>query len=124
MTRATVPSNANKDPRNEKYYLSLSDYSVGRVLLELGKIENFINEKIKNYKRKENDTTIFKDDEIPEVGNSVLLQILMSPNDLTLKMLTCDDLGVSIFIINFSQRIRLRSFDFKIYITESLLYDI
>ena len=110
MTRATVPFNANKDPRNEKYYLSLSEYSVGWVLLELGKIENFINEKIKNYKRKENDTTIFKDDEIPEVGNSVLLQILMSPNDLTLKMLTCDDLGVSIFIINFSQRDKLKEF--------------
>ena len=95
-TLATVPFNANRDARNEKYYLSLSEYSVGKVLLELGRIENFINEKIKDYKRKENDTTIFKDDEIPEVGNSVLLQILMSPNDLTLKMLTCDDLGVSI----------------------------
>ena len=102
MTRATVPSNANKDPRNEKYYLSLSEYSVGRVLLELGKIENFINDKIKNYKRKENDTTIFKDDEIPEVGNSVLLQILISPNDHILKMLTCDDLGVSILIMKLS----------------------
>ena len=101
-TLATVPFNANRDARNEKYYLSLSEYSVGKVLLELGRIENFINEKIKNYKRKENDTTIFKDDEIPEVGNSVLLQILMSPNDLTLKMLTCDDLGVSTLIIKIS----------------------
>ena len=105
MTRATVPSNANKDARNEKYYLSLSEYSVGRVLLELGKIENFINEKIKNYKRKENDTTIFKDDEIPEVGNSVLLQILISPNDHILKMLTCDDLGVSILIMKISSNL-------------------
>ena len=110
LTRATLPFNAIRDARNEKYYLSLSEYSVGRVLLELGRIENFINDKIKNYKRKENDTTIFKDDEIPEVGNSVLLQILMSPNDLTLKMLTCDDLGVSIFIINFSQRDKLKEF--------------
>ena len=102
LTRATVPFNANRDAPNEKYFLSLSEYSVGRVLLELGKIENFINEKIKSYKRKENDTTIFKDDEIPEVGNSVLLQILMCPNDLALQMLTCDDLGVSIFIMNIS----------------------
>ena len=98
-TRATVPFNANRDARNEKYYLSLPEYSVGKVLLELGRIENFINEKIKDYKRKENDTTIFKDDEIPEIGNSVLLQILISPNDRTLKMLTCDDLGVSILIM-------------------------
>ena len=101
-TRATLPFNAIRDVRNEKYYLSLSEYSVGRVLLELGKIENFINEKIKNYKRKENDTTIFKDDEIPEIGNSVLLQILISPNERTLKMLTCDDLGVSILIMKLS----------------------
>ena len=105
LTRATLPFNAIRDARNEKYYLSLSEYSVGRVLLELGKIENFINDKIKNYKRKENDTTIFKDDEIPEVGNSVLLQILISPNDHILKMLTCDDLGVSILIMKFSSNL-------------------
>ena len=97
-THSTIPSHIDVASRNEKISPNVSRYSVGMVLLELGKIETFINEKsYERLKKSRNDDLEEVFNEFAPSGNenSVLLQLLMAPNDFNLDMLNPDDLGVS-----------------------------
>ena len=96
-TYSTLPSHIDV-ANNDKVSSSFSRHSVGKVLLELGKIESFINEKSysrlsKNGKKEQGETL----NEFTSSGNvnSILIQLLMSPNDFNLDLLNPDDLGVS-----------------------------
>ena len=101
-THSTIPSHVDVSIRNEKMILKssskLSRCSVGMVLLELGKIESFINEKsyLRLSKSRKDDNSENSNDLAPNGNeNSVLLQLLMAPNDFNLDMLDPEDLGVS-----------------------------
>lgn len=101
-THSTIPFHVDVSIRNEKMILKssskLSRSSVGMVLLELGKIESFINEKsyLRLSKSRKDDSSENSNDLAPNGNeNSVLLQLLMAPNDFNLDMLDPEDLGVS-----------------------------
>ena len=101
-TNSTLPSHINVVSRNEKISPNISRNSVGMVLLELGKIETFINEKsYERLKRSRKDDLEEAFNEFTPSGNenSSLLQLLMAPNDFNLDMLNPDDLGVSFHLI-------------------------
>ena len=98
-THSTIPSHIDISQRNNEISSSFSRYSVGMVLIDLGKIESFIIEKSyqrfskgKNNERNENSNkSAYSGNEF-----SVLLQLLMASHDFDLDMLEPDDLGVSI----------------------------
>ena len=101
-TNSTIPSHIDVASRNEKVSPNISRYSVGMVLLELGRIESFINEKsYERLKRSRKDDLDESFNEFAPSGNenSVLLKLLMAPNDFNLDMLNPDDLGVSFHLM-------------------------
>ena len=97
-THSTIPSHIDISQRNNEISSSFSRYSVGMVLIELGKIESFIIEKSyqrfskgKNNERNENSNkSAYSGNEF-----SVLLQLLMASHDFDLDIIEPDDLGVS-----------------------------
>ena len=96
-TSATIPAHATAAMNYDKTSCNLSLYSVGKVVLDLGKTESYINHKLHHAKHsstQNNDDAIVKSGG-GTVGNSVLLHILMAPNDINLEILTNNDLGVS-----------------------------
>ena len=98
-THATIPSHIDISQSNEKISSSFSWNSVGMVLIELGKIENFINEKsYQRLNKSKNNDRNENSNKAVHSGNefSVLLQLLMASHDFNLDMLELDDLGVSI----------------------------
>ena len=98
-THSTMPSHIDISQRNDKISSNFSRHSVGMVLIELGKIENFINEKsYQRYSKTKNNDRNENSNKSAHSGNefSVLLQLLMASHDFNLDMLEPDDLGVSI----------------------------
>ena len=124
-THSTIPSHIDVT-KNDKISSTFSRYSVGRVLLELGKIESFINEK--SYLRLskngyEEGGEILNEFTSTGNVNSVLIQLLMAPNDFNLDMLNPDDLGVSNHLyFTFSSTVLIR-FEVK-SISISSIYDV
>ena len=99
-TCSTIPSHVNITTSTEKRSCNLSPYSVGMVLLDLGRAESFINDKVKqctqSYENGNNGVDGFiTSSENTGNENSVLLQLLIAPNKFNLEMLNIDDLAVS-----------------------------
>ena len=119
-THSTIPSHINVASRKEKIFPNVSRYSVGMVLLELGKIEAFINEKsYERLKRSRKDSLDVAFNEFAPSGNenSVLLQLLIAPINFNLDMLNPDDLGVSFHFIFVSKNSTIM---FKVVLLTSL----
>ena len=99
-TCSTIPSHVNITTSNEKRLCNLSPYSVGMVLLDLGRAESFINESVKqctqSYENRNDGVNGFITS-CEHIGNenSVLLQLLIAPNELNMNMLNIEDLAVS-----------------------------
>ena len=107
---ATIPSHLDISTSNAKKSCNLSSHSVGKAVLDLGRIESFINDKFQNSKlshkhKCKDELVLFNNVDPSAAGNSILLQILMASNDLNLEMISSDDLGVSIFFISSSSKL-------------------
>ena len=72
------------------------------VLLDLGRTESFINDRMKECAKLSNDrneeiTGVSTNSEQPGNENSLLLQLLIAPNEVNLGLLTTNDFAVSTF---------------------------